>query len=194
MLRKPAGILIAVLLVIAPEFASGDYSSSTDVEQSRTLLVGLAPPDKSDWSAKRVTDYESILVTQGHATPEGILRIPAVGIELPVYSGTEERNLTLGAGRIEGTPPLGNPGNTGIAGHRDGYFRALQHIKVGDAINIETMSSRARYQIVDLTVVNPEDVYVLDPTDTDSITLVTCYPFYFQGDAPQRFIVRARKL
>jgi sortase A len=160
MLRKLAttALLIGMILAVVPAYASDSNSSGTATEQSRALLVGLAPPDKSDWSEKRVTDYESILFAQGHATPEGILRIPTVGIELPVYSGTEERNLTLGAGRIEGTPPLGNPGNTGIAGHRDGYFRALQHIKVGDAINIETISSHARYQIVDLSIVNPDDV------------------------------------
>jgi sortase A len=167
--------------------ARGD-AASTDYFQQ------IDEPDKTNWSEKRISDYEKIVADSGLAElPEGILRIPSVGIELPVFAGTREANLTRGAGRIEGTPPLGTDGNTGIAAHRDGYFRALQDVRLGDDINIETIDGSQRFEVVELSIVNPGDTHVLEPTDHSAITLVTCYPFYFVGSAPQRYIVRAEK-
>ena len=96
--------------------------------------------------------------------------------------------------RDRGTPPLDAQGNTGIAAHRDGYFRVLKDVELGDVIEIETMSGVEQFRITDLLIVEPEDVYVLDPTTERSLTLVTCYPFYFVGSAPQRFIVRGTRL
>lgn len=158
-------------------------------------IDALAAPDMTGWSEKRISDYNKLHDADAvENMPAGIIRIPAVDIELPVFDGTEEYSLTRGAGRIEGTAPLGGAGNTGLAAHRDGYFRALKNIKVGDDILIETLDDDHKYRIVDLSIVYPEDTYVLEPTETDSLTLVTCYPFYFVGSAPQRFIVRAEKL
>lgn len=78
----------------------------------------------------------------------------------------------------------------GIAGHRDGFFRVLKDISVGDFIDIESLAGSRRYRVLETLIVDPADVYVLDPTQEPSVTLVTCYPFYFVGHAPQRFIVR----
>jgi sortase A len=115
-------------------------------------------------------------------------------MQVPVFPGTGEKNLTRGAGRIEGTPALGNPGNTGIAAHRDGYFRALKDLRLGESIFVETLSGEREYRVTDLFIVEPSDIQVLAPTGTDAITLVTCYPFYFVGSAPQRYIVRAESI
>jgi len=157
------------------------------------LIEAFAAPDKSLWSAKRVADYEKFSAAADEI-PEGIMRIPSVNLELPVFTGTQEANLTRGAGRIEGTPPLDADGNTGIAAHRDGYFRVLKDVELGDVIEVETMSGVEQFRITDLLIVEPEDVYVLDPTTERSLTLVTCYPFYYVGSAPQRFIVRGTRL
>ena len=85
----------------------------------------------------------------------------------------------------------GAPGNSGLAAHRDSYFRALKDIADGDAIEIITRDSIVTYRVERTWIVSPTDVWVLDPTPAPAITLVTCYPFYFIGSAPQRFIVRA---
>ena len=154
----------------------------------------LAEPDKSLWSAGRIAKYESLSAGAEEEIPEGILRIPSVDLELPVYAGTQEKNLTRGAGRIEGTPPLDGEGNTGIAAHRDGYFRVLKDVAVGDVIEVESLSGVEQFRITDLLIVKPEDVYVLDPTAERTLTLVTCYPFYFVGSAPDRFIVKGTRL
>jgi sortase A len=94
-------------------------------------------------------------------------------------------------GHIEDTAPPGTDGNTGIAGHRDGFFRVLKDITEGDTIELQTLAGRETYRVERTWIVEPEDVSVLDPTPSRSLTLVTCYPFYFVGSAPQRFIVRA---
>jgi sortase A len=124
-------------------------------------------------------------------TPLALLRIPRIGLHVPVLAGTDEGTLKRAAGHIEDTTRPGEEGNSGIAGHRDGVFRALKHVRAGDVIELETRGGVERYRVERTWVVNPEDVSVLDPTTLPSLTLVTCYPFSFVGSAPQRFIVRA---
>jgi sortase A len=123
--------------------------------------------------------------------PEAILRIPSIQLEVPMYAGTSELNLNRGAAHIEGTSTLVQAGNIGIAGHRDGFFRSLKHIRIGADIYLEVAQKSMRYRVVDLSIVMPSDMYPLAPTEVPSITLVTCYPFYLVGSAPKRYIVRA---
>jgi sortase A len=123
--------------------------------------------------------------------PAALLRIPHVDLEVPVYVGTSERNLNRGAGLVEGTASPGSDGNIAIAAHRDGYFRVLKDVSLGDLLELESPTGQRRYRITDLVVVEPTDVWPLHATDEPTVTLVTCYPFYFVGSAPQRFIVRA---
>jgi sortase A len=85
----------------------------------------------------------------------------------------------------------GDAGNVGIAGHRDGFFRGLKDISVGDEIDLIMTKEKTTYVVDQIEIVSPADVHVLEPRSTSSLTLVTCYPFYFVGDAPQRFIVHA---
>ena len=112
-------------------------------------------------------------------------------VEAPIYEGTDDTTLNRGVGHINGTPLPGAPGNSGLAAHRDSYFRALKEIAPGDAIEIVTRTSIVSYRVERTWIVAPDDVWVLDPTPVPAVTLVTCYPFYFIGSAPQRFIVRA---
>ena len=105
--------------------------------------------------------------------------------------GTDDRTLDRGVGYIDGTAAPGAEGNLGIAGHRDGFFRGLKDIAAGDVIQIETGQRTDVYRVERTWVVPPDDVSVLDPTPARALTLVTCYPFYFIGSAPRRFIVRA---
>ena len=108
-----------------------------------------------------------------------------------MFAGTDEWALTRGAGWIEGTAEPGASGNVGIASHRDGFFRPLKDVGVGDIVILEMKRGSMTYGIESIQIVEPTDVWVLDPTEEPSITLVTCYPFYFVGSAPQRYIIRA---
>ena len=105
--------------------------------------------------------------------------------------GTDDRTLDRGVGHIEGTALPGTDGNLAIAGHRDGFFRGLKDIATGDLIEIVTVRETSTYRVERTWVVDPTDVSVLEPTPGPALTLVTCYPFYFIGSAPRRFIVRA---
>ena len=102
--------------------------------------------------------------------------------------------LRLGAGHIAGTPLPGEPGNSGIAGHRDTFFRELKDIRSNDEIQLQTATGLFRYEVDWVKVVAPDDTSVLAPSTESALTLVTCYPFQFLGSAPQRFVVRAHKV
>jgi sortase A len=120
------------------------------------------------------------------------LEAPSVKLTTTVLEGSDDHTLSLGSGHIEDTPLPGESGNIGIAGHRDTVFRALRHIHNGDPLELTTADRVYHYRISKTFIVNPEDVYVLDPTDQPTLTLVTCYPFEFIGHAPRRFIVQAQ--
>jgi len=121
----------------------------------------------------------------------GRLDIPRLGLSVAVLQGTGSRMLRLGAGHIEGTPLPGEVGNSAIAGHRDTFFRGLKDIRKNDEIQFQTATGLSRYAVDWAKVVAPGDVSVLAPSTKSSLTLVTCYPFYFVGPAPKRFVVRA---
>ena len=116
---------------------------------------------------------------------------PQIGLEVAVLPGTDDFTLNRAVGNIEDTALPGTDGNSGIAGHRDGFFRGLKDVGPGDAIELETLQGEEVYRVERVWVVYPDDVTVLEATPTPSLTLVTCYPFYHVGPAPQRYIVRA---
>ncbi len=123
----------------------------------------------------------------------GRIEIPRLGMSIAVLQGTSSRILRLGAGHIEGTALPGEPGNTGIAGHRDTFFRALKGIRQNDDIQLQTPTGLFRYKVDWVKVVPPDDIGVLAPSSESTLTLVTCYPFYYFGAAPKRFIVHAQR-
>jgi sortase A len=123
----------------------------------------------------------------------GRIEIPRLGVSVVVLQGTNSRMLRLGVGHIEGTPLPGEPGNSGIAGHRDTFFRELKDVRRNDEIKFQTTTELFRYQVEWMKVVAPDDISVLTPSTETSLTLVTCYPFYFVGPAPSRFVVRAHR-
>ncbi len=147
-------------------------------------------PDLSLWGPGRITAWRQTL-NEPAPPPLAVLRIPKIRLEVPVLRGTDDFTLNRAVGHIDDTALPGGDGNSGIAGHRDGFFRGLKDIAPDDAIELETLRGKEVYRVERIWVVDPEDVSVLDATPTRSLTLVTCYPFYHIGPAPQRYIVRA---
>jgi sortase A len=121
----------------------------------------------------------------------GRIEIPRLGVSTIIRAGSDARTLRLAVGHIPGTAFPGEPGNIGLAGHRDTFFRRLRDIKVNDEIRIVTPGETLTFKVEQTTVVKPRDTWVLDHTPTSVLTLVTCYPFTYVGSAPNRFIVRA---
>jgi len=125
----------------------------------------------------------------------GSIEISRLGISVIVIEGDDEATLRRAAGHIPNTGLPGQPGNVGIAAHRDTFFRPLRHVKRNDVVIFKTAAGEYRYRVVSVKIVKPAEVWVLNPDDGNQIlTLVTCYPFYFVGSAPDRFIVRAERI
>jgi sortase A len=168
-------------LKLAPTTANGPENPS-----SRKA----GTPDFRLWSEERVEAYQSGLF--GNVPPPlGVLKIPSIGLEVPLLEGSDDLTLNRGVGHIEGTAAPSGIGNVGIAGHRDGFFRGLKDLHLGDTMDLFTEKGNSRYVVDEILIVPPENVSVLAPRSKPALTLVTCYPFYFVGSAPLRYIVHA---
>ena len=119
------------------------------------------------------------------------LKIPRLDAELYVIEGDGPRELRRGPGHLTGTALPGENGNCVIAGHRDTHFRVLKDIREGDDIVLQTESGQYLYRVRRIRIVTPDDTRALAPTTNAALNLITCYPFYYVGSAPKRFIVEA---
>jgi sortase A len=146
--------------------------------------------DFSSWDANRVRAYKESQSKQFGA-PMAVLQIPKIHLAVPLLDGTDDLTLNHAVGHIAGTARPGEQGNIGIAGHRDGFFRGLKDVKLGDRIELRTLKGMDTYVVDRISIVTPDNVGVLRPRKAPSLTLVTCYPFYFIGSAPKRYVVMA---
>jgi len=169
----------------------------------RTAAVQRRESRIFDREVSRLRDRPSPLGArfQGQRPPEmgkdgviGRLEIPRLHLRSMVREGDGEETLSVALGHIPGTALPGEGGNVGVAGHRDTLFRGLGEIRPKDIIVFQTLRSAYRYQVESTEVVKPQDVAVLRSGGSSELTLVTCYPFYFVGAAPERFIVKARQV
>ena len=163
----------------------------TDRSTGESLLATVAAPNLELWADKRIAEYRESLQVEAEA-PLAVMSIGRLDIQVPVYNGADDFNLNRGVARIKGTAAIDEIGNLGIAGHRDGFFRGLKDIDVGDRIELQTIRGTVSYAVSSILIVDPSDVSVLADTEERTITLVTCYPFYYVGHAPKRFIVKAK--
>lgn len=176
--------------VALSRFEAANRTSGRDALTGDPGNKGDLDVDFSQWSEKRIKAYEQSLTTYSQLAI-GLLDIPKLRLRVAVFDGTDDLTLNRGVGRITGTAKPDQIGNIGIAGHRDGFFRGLKDVALGDTVHLETPYTHRTYVIDQIKIVAPDDVSVLNSTSTSSLTLVTCYPFYFVGDAPMRYIVSA---
>jgi len=167
-------------------------SSEPVATEVRSLEEESSPAeiDFSSWGGNRVRAYKESL-SNSTGAPIAVVQIPKIHLTVPLLDGTDALTLNHAVGRIAGTAWPGEPGNIGIAGHRDGFFRGLKDIEVGDAIELRTINGIDKYVVDKIQIATPDNVGVLGPRLLPSLTLVTCYPFYFVGSAPKRFVVTA---
>jgi sortase A len=162
-----------------------------DPDTGESMLASVTEPDFETWNRKRIDAYEKSLEAES-SPPIGILTIDTLNVQVPVFNGTDEIDLNRGVGRVLGTAAIDDSsGNLAIAGHRDGFFRPLKDISVGDSIELQTTRGTVSYEVSSITIVDASEVSVLWPTPERTLTLVTCYPFYYVGHAPKRYIVKA---
>jgi sortase A len=192
-----AGLICVLVYVCTRIYATAMYQSGLwSFSQLKSGSAAVKNEERgravdfSQWTGKRVTAYKQALATHMGA-PLAVLTIPRLRLDVPVFEGTDDLTLNRGAGRIVGTARPGERGNIGIAAHRDGFFRGLKDVRPGDRIELAQLRRKFVYTVDNISVVDPGDVTVLHARPQASLTLVTCYPFYFIGDAPQRYIVQA---
>jgi sortase A len=184
--QSPARLVFLVAGIVAIGYAGFGYAA------------------ESVWQAWHKCDFEKKLALRAPAAPgadaaergplSGKLEIARLGIDAMVTEGDDDRTLALAVGHIPSTGLPGRAGNVGLAAHRDRLFRNRKDIRESDRITLSTISGDYVYSVLWSKIVRPSDVSVLAPTaGEETLTLVTCYPFYFVGDAPFRFIVRARR-
>jgi sortase A len=140
-------------------------------------------------SRKSTTAAPSIVIPDGGLI--GRVEIPKLHLSAVVFQGADSSVLGHGVGHVDSTALPGQPGNVVFAAHRDTFFRSLRNIRKGDMVTVTTESGPRNYEVTSTEVVKPTETSVLDPTPQPTLTLITCYPFYYVGHAPKRFIVRA---
>jgi len=187
-------LLIIGLLCLGTYIVLTVQSYLYQEEMEETFEAMSVSPDITPGNNGREHGVEPAMpktLTEGDLV--GRLEIPRLKISVMVLEGIQSRTLRLGAGHIPGTSYPGYRGNMGIAAHRDTFFRPLSSVKENDVIKFSTPGKTTEYRVVSTSIVSPDDVEVLKAQGKDKLTLVTCYPFYYVGPAPQRFIVTAEK-
>lgn len=173
---------------IQPSNSSSVLSSTTPSNQDESL-------DTSLWSKKRISQYLE-LIQKNERIAVADLILPSLKLSIPIYEGADEINLNIGVGRVAGTGTLSGIGNLAIAGHRDSFFRQLGEVKENQKIIIKQRKTgiESLYRVSRTLITTPDDISILEDSTLPSLTLITCYPFYFVGSAPERFIVKALKV
>lgn len=199
-LERSAWVLGGVLLMVGAGRVASDEigrrdalarfaAAQTAPAMTPTLIAAPAPV------AVDPAPQVAAVIDQGPAAadlPLAVLRIPAVGLEVPVLADVSPASLARGAGWVAGTALPGSDGNVAIAAHRDSHFAPLARLATGDRLELELPDgTRTQFRVSTTRVVDPTDVSVLAPTTANTITLITCYPFRWVGPAPQRYIVQA---
>ncbi|WP_025820376.1 class D sortase [Shewanella marina] len=160
---------------------------STLIQPIHTIPQSM--PNMTDWSQGRIEQYS---ISQPNSAILGLLSIPKIDLSVAIFDGVDEAELNKGVGRVLKNSNLDGHNNLSLAGHRDSFFRKLGHLKIGDTIQVTDIDgNQYQFAVSQTWIVNPEHVEILKPTGKQSITLITCYPFYFVGNAPERYIVRA---
>ena len=173
---------------------NGQTTPAPTERTERKPVIGVAGPTPSAPPAALERRAPAAPVLNLAPGVLGILDIPRLRISSPVMSGDDDKTLDIAIGHLPDTPKPWESGNSAVAAHRDGLFRPLRHITVGDDLRVRTLHGELLYRVRELKIVMPEDLSVLEPTDTDLLTLITCFPFDYVGAAPKRFIVHAERV
>ncbi|MEQ1947749.1 MAG: class D sortase [Bryobacteraceae bacterium] len=171
-----------------------NYRTEGKQASAKNLESTVASSERAGTPAGKTKVTKVTAAVAEDANLIGKIEIPRVNVSAVVREGVDDYTLGRAVGHVPGTAFPGKEGNLALAAHRDRYFRGLRNIKIGDEIRVRTAEGLYRYSVDSTRIVAPTDVSVLDPTPEPSITLITCYPFTYIGPAPQRFIVRGRRI
>jgi sortase A len=185
-LRRAEYVLLAAGLAILGY--CGAELLNSHIQQAR----GARELDRQlDQTRRNPPEVSSASATIADGTPVGKVEIPKLHLSAVVFQGTSDSILDQGVGHLDASAFPGQAGNVVLAAHRDTFFRSLRHIRRGDLVQVTTPYGVRTYAVDSTEVVKPTETGVMASTATPTLTLITCYPFYYVGHAPKRFIVRA---
>ncbi|WP_264739097.1 class D sortase [Cytobacillus firmus] len=145
---------------------------------------------KTEVKAETKTEQHSLYTVRPKMGEEmGVLSIPKISAHLPIFHGTDEDELEKGVGHYAGSVLPGEEDNSVLSGHRDTVFRKLGEVKIGDLLVVNTSAGEFTYKVRKVRIVDADDRTVIVPKQRATLTVTTCYPFDFIGDAPQRYIL-----
>ena len=184
--RWLAGLLIAAGAIILMWAAANLVLTMSNRRQYEATLERM----RSSPSAEAPVAPVSLPVGE----PIGTLEIVRVGLSGVVVEGDDDSVLDWAIGHLPDTPLPWHIGNSALAAHRDALFRPLRAVRLGDVLRLKTPHGDFDYVVRETVIVEPDELWVLDPTPVSMLTLISCYPFNFIGNAPKRFIVRAERM
>ena len=200
-LRLIEPLLFALALVLLGYVSWVHLESAYVYSHFERAVADLAPPQRAastpfgpqlpPVSPSRLATTVSMPDSRGFL---GVLEVPRLGFSTVIFEGVEEKTLRRAVGHIPGTSFPGGKGNVGIAGHRDRFFRPLRELRSDDLILLHTPHAYYAYNVDSFRVVSPEETGILESSGKGQLTLVTCYPFFYLGPAPERFVVFARQV
>ena len=189
-LRAAHSILLVggVLALAYAAFVIADAHTYQSIQQSKfeseMQSASQSPSPNQNYAPHPVID----------GSPIGEMEVPSLGLKAIFVQGDSPRILRRAVGHISNTALPGESGNVVLTGHRDTFFRPLRNIQQGDAITLKTFHGDFQYRVESTAIVPPSDMQVLQPSSERTLTLITCFPFYYVGAAPNRFVVRARQV
>jgi sortase A len=187
MVKKGLGLLLILVGALALSWVGFQFASASWFDQqARAALENLrqAPAAESKPTPDTMADGE----------PIGTLEITRVGLSGVVVEGDSDAVLDRAIGHLPDTPLPWKEGNSALAAHRDTIFRPLKGVRLGDVLRLKTPHGDFDYRVTETLIVKPDEVWVLDPTPVTTLTLISCWPFNYIGNAPERFIVRAERI
>ena len=183
------GLLLAASALLVADAMLSQRAARESLQAMARVNVSTPPPAAVPAGPRHSGPPPPTDVRGG--SPIAELSIPRLGLSAIVLQGSDARTLLRGPGHLEHTALPGEAGNAVIAGHRDSFFRPLRNVRIGDDVTVETPRARVHYRVTSFRVVHSDDLSVLGPTRQPTLTLITCYPFWVLGRAPDRFIVTA---
>jgi len=195
-------LLFTLALVLLGYVSWVHLESAYVYSQFERQVVTLAPRHEQPWVsppsapvvAARPPHTATVVARPDARGFLGVLEVPRLGFSTVIFEGVDERTLRRAVGHIPGTAFPGGKGNVGIAGHRDRFFRPLRELRSDDLILLHTPETYYAYNVDSFRVVSPEETSILEGSGKGQLTLVTCYPFFYLGPAPERFVVFARQV
>jgi sortase A len=189
-MKKLSYLLIVVGLCIVGyavwEIADTKMQTSKSLDEAKAIVE--SPPSKDVYKEEDGTFKPPM----GEAV--GILQIPRLNADLPIVEGTDPDDLEKGVGHYKGSYYPDEKGQIVLSGHRDTVFRKAGELEIGDSLEIVLPYGNFEYEITETKIVESDDLSIITlQNETEELLLTTCYPFSYVGNAPQRYIIYAKK-